>query len=77
MINLNITKREAVDMFDDIIKFLTVVFIIHLLLFAVDDYCDLLSEFSLKIFLYVTLALVIYHLIVRKIMNKLLKKNKK
>jgi hypothetical protein len=74
---LGVSKREAVDMFDDIIKFLTVVFIIHILLFAVDDYCDLLSEFSLKIFLYVTLALVIYHLIIRKIMNRLLKKNKK
>lgn len=74
MIRLN--KKEATEMFEDIVKFLTIVVIIHLLLFAVDDYGDLLSEFSLKIFLYVTLSLVIYHLIFRKILNGL-GKNKK
>jgi hypothetical protein len=77
MLNLNINKKEAVDMFEDIIKFLTVIFIIHVLLFAVDDQGDLLSEFSLKILLYVTIALIIYHLIIRKIIVKLTRKNKK
>lgn len=75
--NLNINKKEATDMFEDIMKFLTIIFIIHILLFAVDDYGDLLSEFTLKILLYVTISLVIYHLIVKKVINRMIKKNKK
>lgn len=77
MLNLNINKKEATDMFEDIMKFLTIIFIIHVLLFAVDDYGDLLSEFTLKILLYVTIALVIYHLIIKKVINSIVKKNKK
>jgi hypothetical protein len=70
-------KREAIEMFEDIMKFLTVIFIVHILLFAVDDQGDLLGEFALKILLYVTIALIIYHLIIKKIINKLTSKNKK
>ncbi len=74
--NFTLNKNEGVDMFNDIIKVLSIAFIIHLLLFAVDDYDDLLSEFSLKIFLYLTLAVLLYHLIIKKITNKYLKKKR-
>jgi len=69
-----LNKNEAIDMFNDIIKFLFIAFTIHFLLFAVDDYDDLLSEFSLKIFLYIAVAILIYHLIIKKLTNKYLKK---
>jgi Kef-type K+ transport system membrane component KefB len=72
--NFYLNKNEAIDMFNDIIKFLFIAFTIHLLLFAVDDYDDLLSEFSLKIFLYIAVAILIYHLIIKKITNRYLKK---
>lgn len=73
MINLKLNKKEVTDLFDDIIKFLSLAIIIHILLFAIDDYGDLFSEFALKIFLYITIAIVIYHLIIKKIANKLLR----
>lgn len=71
MTNHIMSKKEVSDMVDDIAKFLTVAFVIHILLFAVDDNDDLLSEFALKIFLYIAIALFVYHLIVKKITNKM------
>lgn len=71
MANHIMTKKEVSDMMDDIAKFLTIAFVIHILMFAVEDNGDLLSEFALKIFLYIAIALFIYHLIVKKITNKL------
>lgn len=57
-------------MWNDIIKFLTMAIIIHLLLYIVDDYGELFSELTLKIFLYITISLVVYYLIIRKITEK-------
>lgn len=57
-------------MWNDIIKFLTMAIIIHLLLYIVDDYGELFSELTLKIFLYITISLVIYYLIINKITEK-------
>ncbi len=71
MTNHIMSKKEVSDMVDDIAKFLTVAFVIHILLFAVDDNDDLLSEFALKIFLYIAIALFVYHLVVKKITNKM------
>lgn len=73
----NLNKSESLEMWLDISKFLTIAIIVHLLLFAVDDYGELFNEQILKIFLYLIIALVIYHLIVRKfIIKKMSIKNK-
>ena len=57
-------------MWSDITKFLTIAIILHLLLYIVDDYGELFSEFTLKIFLYLTIGLIIYHLIIKGILDK-------
>jgi len=67
---INLTKEDSIKMWNDIIKFLTMAIIIHLLLYIVDDYGELFSEFTLKIFLYITISLVVYYLIIRKIAEK-------
>ena len=61
-------------MWDDIIKFLTVVIIVHLLLCITDDYDTLFDEKALKVFLYITLGVIIYHLVVKKFTDKCLAK---
>ncbi|ARF11312.1 hypothetical protein Klosneuvirus_1_169 [Klosneuvirus KNV1] len=67
---INLTKEDSIKMWNDIIKFLTMAIIIHLLLYIVDDYGELFSELTLKIFLYITISLVVYYLIIRKIAEK-------
>jgi hypothetical protein len=57
-------------MWIDITKFLTIAVIVHLLLYSVDEYGDLFDEAALKLFLYITFGLVIYHLIIRKLVDK-------
>jgi hypothetical protein len=63
-------KEEVSNMWNDVIKFLSIGIIIHLLLYAVDDYCDLFSEMTLKLLLYLTLGLIIYHSIIKKMIDK-------
>jgi len=74
MINLHIDidKTEAANMWNDIIKFLTIATIVHLLMFSVDNYGDLFDENILKILLYITIGILVYYLIIKKVSNKLL-----
>ena len=54
------------EMWLDILKFLTIAITIHILLYAVDNHTELFDEFSLRIFLYIIISLIVYHLIVKK-----------
>lgn len=69
-LQINLSKAESSRMWIDITKFLTIAIIVHLLLYAVDEYGEPFDEISLKIFLYITFSIVIYHLIIRKIVDK-------
>ena len=69
-LNINLNKVEAEQMWIDITKFLTVAITIHLLLYIVDDYGELFSEATLKLFLYLTLGFIFYHTIIRKLVDK-------
>jgi uncharacterized membrane protein len=83
MINLclDMTTHETIIMWDDILKFLTIAIVIHLLTYAVDNEGELFDEKSLKLFLYLIISLVIYNLFIRRILlNKITqdgKQNKK
>ena len=70
--NANFNNKYITDMWNDIIKFLTIIIIVHLLLCVTDDYDALFDEKTLKIFLYVTLGVVIYYLIIKKFTDKCL-----
>jgi hypothetical protein len=67
---LSLSKSESLNMWLDITKFLTIVLVVHLLLYSIDDYGELFSERVLKLFLYLTISLIIYHLIVKKFIIK-------
>lgn len=70
-------NKSSHQMWYDIAKFLTIAVVVHLLLCIVDDYGELFSEQVLKIYLYLIISLVVYHLVVKKLMNKIFKKSKK
>jgi hypothetical protein len=70
-------KKSSHKMWYDIAKFLTIAIIVHLLLCVVDDFGELFSEQILKIYLYLIISLVVYHLLIKKLMDKLFKKSKK
>lgn len=66
---LDISKEEANYMWDDVLRFLTIAVVIHLLIFSVDNQGNLFDEDSLKKFLYLTIGVVIYHLIIKKLIK--------
>ena len=77
-LSINLNKVEAEQMWIDITKFLTVAITIHLLLYIVDDYGELFSETALKLFLYLTLGFILYHVIIKKLVDKhIINKNSK
>ena len=70
--SINLNQAEARAMWTDIVKFLTVAVVIHLLFYTVDDYGNFMNEAVLKIFLYITLGFLVYHLIINKLIEKYL-----
>lgn len=70
--SIKLNPVEAKFMWSDIIRFITVAVIIHLLFYVVDDYGNFMNESILKILLYTTLGLLVYHLIINKLINRYL-----
>ena len=66
----NIVDPKA--MWIDIVKFITVAVIIHLLFYCVDDYGSFFNESTLKILLYATIGFIVYHLVITKLVDKYL-----
>lgn len=71
-LNINIDKVEAANMWNDILKFLTIAVIVHLLLYSVDEYGELFDERSLKLFLYITIGVLVYYMLVKKFSSQYL-----
>lgn len=69
MINLclDISKKEAVAMTEEIARGISYVFIFHLLAYSIDGDDELFSEKALKRMLYLTIAIIIFNLIIRKL----------
>jgi len=66
-IKFNVNKDDFDQMMDDIGRMLTYVIIVHTLSYIIDNDGELFSEQILKKFLYITISMVIYNLVVRKI----------
>ena len=66
----NIVDPKA--MWIDIVKFITVAVIIHLLFYCVDDYGSFFNESTLKILLYATIGFIVNHLVITKLVDKYL-----
>ena len=74
--SINLNRGEATRMWYDITKFITIGITIHFLLYAIDDYEEIFTEKILKLFLYLVLGIIFYHLIIKKIVDKyIIKKN--
>jgi hypothetical protein len=57
----SLTKKETNQMWMDILKFLTIAFTVHFLSYAIDDSTTFLEEHTIKLFIYITLGVIIYY----------------
>lgn len=58
------------NMWEDIVKYVSIIFIVHFLLYTIDDRGQLFDEFVVKLLIYVTIGLVIYHMIIKQFIEK-------
>ena len=72
---LDITKEETIDMTNDILRALSQAIIVHLLSYSIDDEGSLFDEKTLKKFLYITLSMIIFNLIIKRLFVPKIKKN--
>lgn len=62
----NNTNNEIKMMWHDIIKFLIIIIIVHVLAYVIDDYGELFGVIPLKIMLYTVIGVVIYYMIIKR-----------
>lgn len=75
MINFLITKNDFNIMWSDIVKFLTVIIIFHILSYIVDDQDNFFSENFIKSLLYIVVGILTYYFITKQLTNKFILKN--
>ena len=71
MFGIKTTKKDVKNTTIDVGRGLTLATVVHILSVFIDDKGELLNEQFLKQLLYITIAMVLFNLIIRK---KLLKK---
>ena len=71
MINwyFNMTNEQMKNTIDDIAKGVTAILVIHFLSFAIDNDGSLLDTKTLKLTLYFTIAMIIYNLTIKGLIN--------
>ena len=68
-------KKNFMYLIDDIFKVIIIVTVFNILSYTIDSKGELFDYDTLKIILYITIALIFYHFFIRKlIFDKLLKK---
>ena len=69
MINwcLNITKNEAEDMLNDVIKMITQIIVVHFLAYAIDNQGTFLDMKTVKLLLYGIISMIIYNLLTKRL----------
>lgn len=79
MINLclGITKDEAHNMLNDIVKMITMILVVHFLSYSIDNQGTFLDIKIVKLLLYVTISMVIFNLVIKRVINKNDNKSKK
>lgn len=66
---IKVDEERINSMMDDIVKFITIIIVVHLLSFLVDKEGGFFDEKTLKLLLYVTIALCIHHIVIKKIIQ--------
>lgn len=54
----------------DITRILTILIIIHILTYFIDGHIDFFDEKTLKLLLFTSLGICVYHFIIKNIINK-------
>ena len=78
MLNLyfKLNKEEVEDMISDIVRLLTIYIIFHLLSYSIDDQGELFDEKTLKYSIYIVIATIIYHIIIKRVISQNIFKKK-
>ena len=72
------SKHEIENMLTDIIKISSILVIIHLLSYSIENEGDLFDEKTLKYIVYIVIAFIIYHFIIKRIvLQNIFKKKRK
>ena len=58
------------NLWEDIVKYVSIILIVHFLLYAVDERAQLFDEFIIKLLIYVTIGLITYHMVIKKFVTK-------
>ncbi len=69
MINLflKLNKKEVEDMVSDIVRLLSIYMTLHLLSYSIDGNGILFDEKTLKYSVYIVIAIIIYHIIIKRV----------
>ena len=68
-IKSHLSAQESTDMMKDLLKAITILFIVHLFYHIVDENVEFLDETNLKLALYVTLGIVAYHVVIKRLVS--------
>lgn len=77
MINLIVTKCDVSDIIVETIRFLSHIFLLHLISYSIEGNESLISSSILKTMLFTTIAIILYNIFVKKLFDPVMKKMKK
>ena len=64
-----LSKCEATNMWDDIVKYLTIAVTFHILSYCVDDQGEFLDERAIKFIIYIAIGVIMYYVVVNKLVT--------
>jgi len=76
-ININISKHTITKTMIDIISVLFIIICFHFFRYFIDNEGELVDYKVIKYMLYITMAIILYHIIVKRYIHKFLKYNDK
>lgn len=74
--DFTVTKCDLVDMIGEIIRYLSHITLLHLLSCLIDNKEKLFETTYLKIMLFTALAIIFYHILLKKLFQQKVKKMK-
>lgn len=76
MIDLTITNCDIADMYMDTVRFLCHMFLLHIISYSINSKEDFLDKTLLQNMLFTTIAVILYHICLKKLFIKSIKKLK-
>lgn len=64
---LYLSKTEVSSLVNDTLKILTMIVVYNILTYAIDNNSELFDENTLKLMLYLTIGIIIYHVVITRI----------